>query len=276
MIAALSAKRSTGRKIDLMGVLETSSPARQEPKLDERTNSRIDVFGDSSFTESPSSSNRLSMKTIVVWNPKGGCGKSTATVHLATAAELLGDGPVLVCDVDPQGTTADWCNLRKKAELKGPRYASLTIADIDQRIAAFSEAGAAYLFIDMMAGVGPNDAAILAKADRVLIPLNPKPADMRAMNKKLSLVRNSGKPFSFMLSRCRHGLRINSSTTLALQSLGLVLPTLMYEREIYSDTFAHGMTAFEVEPGGAASTEAKALWRHLKEKLDTDGSGKDE
>jgi chromosome partitioning protein len=209
------------------------------------------------------------MKTVVVWNPKGGCGKSTATVHLALAAEILGDGPVLICDVDEQGTTADWHNFRQNLKLKGPGYAPLTVAKLKTQIADFSAAGATYLFIDMKAGVGPNDDAILAQADRVLIPLNPKPADMLAMRKKMPAVRKAGKPFTFLLSRCRHNLRTNASTSAALGVLGHVLPTLMYEREIYSDTFGHGMTTFELEPNGAASNEARAVWTDFKQQLES-------
>ena len=207
------------------------------------------------------------MKVIVVWNPKGGCGKSTATVHLAMAAHLRGDGPVLLCDVDEQGSTADWFNLRKKAQLEGPGYAPLTLTDLAGQIKRLSAAGAAYLFIDMKAGVSPHDELILRNASRVLIPLNPKVADMVAMSKKMHLVRTAQKPFTFLLSRCRHNLRTNSNTIAALGVLGHVLPTLMYEREIFSDTFGHGQTAFELEPEGAAAREAMALWAELKAQL---------
>ena len=41
---------------------------------------------------------------------KSGSGKSTLVTHLAVAAELAGDGPVVITDTDPQGTTADWFN----------------------------------------------------------------------------------------------------------------------------------------------------------------------
>ncbi len=207
------------------------------------------------------------MKTIVVWNPKGGCGKSTATVHLALAAELEGDGPALICDVDEQGSTADWFNFQQERKLQGPGYAPLKVSTLKSQIEQLSAAGAAYLFIDMKAGVGPNDDAILAQADRVLIPLNPKPADMLALNKKMPAVRRAGKPFTFLLSRCRHNLRTNASTSAALGVLGHVVPTLMYEREIYSDTFGHGLTAFELEPAGAAASDVRTAWKEFKQHL---------
>ena len=207
------------------------------------------------------------METIVVWNPKGGCGKSTATVHLALTAELLGDGPALICDVDDQGSTADWYNFRKEKKLAGPGYAPLMVATLKRQIADLAAAGAAYLFIDMKAGVGPNDDAILAAADRILIPLNPKPADMMALQKKMPAVRKTGKPFTFLLSRCRHNLRSNTSTSAALGVLGTVVPTLMYEREIYSDTFGHGLTVFELEPDGVAASDILSIWQELKKHL---------
>ena len=70
------------------------------------------------------------MKTIVIANQKGGSGKSTSTVHLAVAAEQAGDGPVVISDTDPQGSTGDWFNQRKKAGIETPRYAPLTFSDL--------------------------------------------------------------------------------------------------------------------------------------------------
>jgi chromosome partitioning protein len=59
----------------------------------------------------------------VVANQKGGSGKSTSTVHLAVAAEQAGYGPVLISDTDPQGSTGDSFNQRKRSGLDTPRYA---------------------------------------------------------------------------------------------------------------------------------------------------------
>src|SRR6266849_1050403 len=165
------------------------------------------------------------MKTIVIANQKGGSGKSTVTVHLAAAAEQAGHGPVILSDTDPQGAAGDWFNQRKKAGIDTPRYAPLTLAELPAKIHALSAAGAAYLFIDTAPSIGAVNAELFALADLILIPLNPTPADLRALVKGLPLVRQSGKPFQFVLTRVRANLRNNDGAAVALDALGLVLTT---------------------------------------------------
>jgi len=219
------------------------------------------------FHENENYINLSFMKTIVVANQKGGSGKSTITVHMAAAAERLGHGPVIISDTDPQGTAADWFNQRKKVGLDTPRYSTLTLADLEARVRALDVAGASYLFIDTAPSIGAVNADLFALADLILIPLNPNPADLRALVKGLPLVRQSGRPFQFVLTRVRPNLRNNDGAAVALEALGLVLTARMHERVIYAETFAHGRTALDTDPGGIAAREATALWIEIKGKL---------
>jgi chromosome partitioning protein len=212
------------------------------------------------------------MKTIVIANQKGGSGKSTIAVHLAAAAEMAGDGPVVISDTDPQGTAADWFNQRKKSGIDTPRYSALSLSDLSSRVQDLSAAGASYLFIDTAPSIGAVNANLFALADLILIPLNPTPADLRALVKGLPLVRQSGKQFQFVLTRVRANLRNNDGTAVALDALGLVLTTRMHERVIYAETFAHGKTALEIDPKGVAAQEARALWAEIKEKMERKNS----
>lgn len=213
------------------------------------------------------------MKTIVIANQKGGSGKSTLTVHLAAAAELLGDGPVIISDTDPQGTAADWFNQRRdKAKITTPRYKGLELASLADTIADLELAGAKYLLIDTAPSIGSDNsvnAALFAVADLILIPLNPTPADLKALVKGLPHVRKANKPFHFVLSRVRPNLRNNDGTAAALDVLGLVLATRMHERVIYAETFAHGKTALEIDRKGVAALEMTALWADLRDKLES-------
>src|SRR5689334_12617155 len=207
------------------------------------------------------------MKTIVIANQKGGSGKSTLTVHLAAAAELAGDGPALLSDTDPQGTVVDWFNQRKKAGLNAPRYAPLVLSELSSKLKALDAAGAQFLFIDTAPSVGNVNAELFAAADLILVPLNPTPADLRALMKGLPVIKRSERPFNFVLARVRPNLRNNDGTAMALETLGLVLPTRMHERVIYAETFAHGRTALEIEPNGIAAQEIAVLWGSVKEKM---------
>jgi len=65
----------------------------------------------------------------------------------------------------------------------------------------------------------------------------------------------------------RPNLRNNDGTAMALDALGLVLPTRMHERVIYAETFAHGKTAFDIEPKGVAASELATLWTAVKERI---------
>lgn len=207
------------------------------------------------------------MKTIVIANQKGGSGKSTLTVHLAAAADHAGDGPVLISDTDPQGSAGDWFNQRKKSCIDTPHYAPLALSELKEKITALDKAGAAYLFIDTAPSVGAVNAELFAIADLVLIPLNPTPADLRALVKGLPLIKESGTLFNFILARVRANLRNNDAAAMALEALGLVVPTRMHERVIYAETFAHGKTALDIEPKGVAAQELTALWSGVKERL---------
>lgn len=207
------------------------------------------------------------MKTIVIANQKGGSGKSTSTVHLAVAAESAGDGPVVISDTDPQGSTVDWFNQRKRDGMETPRFAPLTLTGLSDYTDKLDAAGASYLFIDTAPSVGGVNPDLFAIADLILIPLNPTPTDLRALVKGLPIIKKSGKRFYFMLSRVRPHLRNNANVALALEVLGLVLPTRMHERVIYSESFAHGKTAFEIEPKGVAAQELAGIWRELKSRI---------
>ena len=55
------------------------------------------------------------MPIVALLNQKGGVGKTTLSVHLATA--LAGANKVLLVDADPQGSALDWSAQR---DIEGP------------------------------------------------------------------------------------------------------------------------------------------------------------
>lgn len=101
----------------------------------------------------------------------------------------------------------------------------------------------------------------------------PEAHDLRALVKGLPVIRQSGKPFNFILTRVRANLRNNEGAAIALDALGLVLPTRIHERVIYAETFAHGKTALEIDPKGIAAQEIAALRQAVRGKLSGEKDG---
>src|SRR5262249_2708345 len=111
------------------------------------------------------------------------------------------------------------------------------------------------------------NADLFVLADLILIPLNPTPADLRALVKGLPLVKRSGTPFQFILARVRANLKNNEGSAMALEALGLVLTLRMHEGVIYAGPFAHGKTAVETEPDGVGSQEVVASGQAVRDTL---------
>jgi chromosome partitioning protein len=81
------------------------------------------------------------------------------------------------------------------------------------------------------------------------------------------VIKAAGKPFNFMLARVRPNLRNNDGIAMALDALGLVVRNRMHERVIYAESFAHGKTAFEIDPKGIAAQELAGIWTAIKGRI---------
>lgn len=205
------------------------------------------------------------MKTIIVANQKGGSGKSTLVTHLAVAADRAGDGPVILTDTDPQGTTADWFNARASDT---PGYVSATMATLREKIQALEEAGAAWLFVDTAPSINEQNADLLRLADLVIVPLCASPNDVRALAKTLPILQDSGRPFVFALTRVNPQARLTVQTVMTLSEHGTVIQPPLRERVVFPTSMIDGQTAQEIDPNGPASKEIAELWESVKRRFD--------
>jgi chromosome partitioning protein len=113
------------------------------------------------------------MRTILVVNSKGGCGKTTIATNLATHYALLGRRVVLA-DYDPQGSSLAWLAARGK---RAPAIAGINaVKDIVR-----PDKDTELLILDAPAGVRGSDlTGLVRRAQTILIPVLPGPTDMRA------------------------------------------------------------------------------------------------
>ncbi len=113
------------------------------------------------------------MRTIIVLNPKGGCGKSTISTNVASYFAIKGK-KVTLADCDPQGSSRDWLSIRPN------KYSAINgiVVDNDRlQIPRNTEV----LIIDTPAAIGDKRLAkYLRKAQSLIMPIIASPIDIRA------------------------------------------------------------------------------------------------
>lgn len=191
------------------------------------------------------------MRSILVLNPKGGCGKSTIATNLAGYYAERGRRVALV-DFDPQGSSMDWLGARPsdRPPIRG-------IAAWEQPLRAPKDTE--YLIMDSPAAV--HDPRVLGdylrRAQSVILPLLPSPMDIRAATRfigelmELRRVVNQEVKLASVANRVRDHTLTALSLSEYLDSLrlpdGHKLPFLAVLRA--SQNYAHaaerGLSIFE-------------------------------
>ncbi len=119
------------------------------------------------------------MRSILVLNPKGGCGKSTLATNIAGWYASERGAKVALADCDPQGSTKDW--LAERPAHRPPIYSATVTAN-----KASTPRGTDVLIIDSPAAShGARLANLMKHAQTVLIPIMPSAIDTRAAERFL-------------------------------------------------------------------------------------------
>src|SRR3954465_11834493 len=144
------------------------------------------------------------MPTIVFASPKGGAGKSTSAVILAT--ELAGKGAnVTVIDADPNKPVSRWAKRPAKPENLA------VISDVTEGtiIDAIEEAArqTSFVIVDLEGTASMMVPYAMSRADLVIIPTQGSELDAAEAAKAIKLVRDQEKygrrriPFAILFTR---------------------------------------------------------------------------
>ncbi len=206
----------------------------------------------------------LPMQVIVFASQKGGAGKTTLCGQLAVQAELVGAGPVALIDTDPQGSLADWWNVR--AEIS-PRFVQTDSSDLTRDLKALRDSGVKLVFIDTPPAVTDTIREMVAHADLVVVPTRPSPHDLRAVGATVDIVEGLNKPMIFAINAATVRARIAGETAVALSQHGTVAPVTVHHRIDFATSMVDGSTVMERKPQSRSAKEIAELWQYVAARL---------
>jgi chromosome partitioning protein len=211
------------------------------------------------------------MHTIAMVSRKGGTGKSTIAIGLAVTAIEAGHS-VCVIEADPLGTVSNW---RRRRIAAGPTVE--TIHDgyaLFHRVQELARSGVTLTIVDTAGGWSESSRVAMTAANFCLIPARPSPADIEAAAPTLAAVRESGKPFAFVLNQVQpRSARLNAAgcslgdRAVALKIANVLALPAIVMRNDQQDALGMGLGITEYAPCGKSAKEIRELWQWLWDRL---------
>lgn len=185
------------------------------------------------------------MRTVLVANVKGGCGKTTIATNLAAAFAAAGRATALA-DADRQRSSLDW--LARRPETAAP------IAGLSwSKRRSDPPKGTQRLVIDAPAAIGGSQTEDLVRlADIVLVPVLPSVFDEMATRRfierieEIKAVRKQRKNLALVANRVRTGSRAAERLEAFFADLGHEPAGRIVERALYSELADRGLALFDV------------------------------
>lgn len=186
------------------------------------------------------------MRTVLVVNPKGGCGKTTLSTNLAGALAQRGDS-VLLWDLDRQKSALEWLSLRS------PELPVIHSLDAKDEPTGKKKRKHDWLIMDSPAGLhGKNLERAVKPVDKVLMPVQPSLFDMAATRNFLALMHaehllRKGKNFLGIV-----GMRVDERTKAAatleafLKQFDLPVLTYLRDTQVYANAAFQGKSIFDL------------------------------
>jgi chromosome partitioning protein len=198
------------------------------------------------------------MKVISFITQKGGSGKTTSLLNLATHASIVSKGMSLVIDLDPQKSTLAWWESR---EHENVGCIDVKVDQLSHALDIVEKKGFTNVFIDTPARAESVNNIAIKNSDFCLLPCQPSLLDMRAAKASVESIKTLGKKGAFFITRANpRGYRVEDAIN-ALKVHGLpVCPIPIVDRTAYRDSYAYGEGVCEYEPNGKAAIEIAKVW----------------
>lgn len=193
------------------------------------------------------------MKTVLVANQKGGCGKTSVAITLASALANQGQS-VALADADPQKSSLRWLKYRPKSAAK--IYAvdwrdEEDIGDLPKKVAK-SLGKKDWLIIDAPGSLSAERAAsLISEAKAILIPVLPSIFDVDSTKmflksiQDIKRIRKGKVDIHLLANRIKSQANTNQSLQQFFDELEQQPLAWLSERSLYPQMAEQGLSVFD-------------------------------
>ena len=205
---------------------------------------------------------------ISVLNQKGGVGKTTLSINIASALSL-GGKKVLLIDGDPQGSCLDWSEVRKEDSLF--TVVGISKSTIHKEIKTLSESYD-HVVIDGPPRVYDVARSAIVASNLVIVPIQPSPYDVWAAKEIIDLIKEVQNTLSsykiiesaIVLNRVIKNTAISRDVKEALEIFETpILNSLVHQRVAFAETASRGTSIVEEDPESLGGKEIIALTKEI-------------
>ena len=210
------------------------------------------------------------MHVIALVGNKGGAGKTTLAINLASAFSEL--APTILFDADPQGSSLQWCNIAGDTATLDVLDGSVNLADQVR-----SSSDLSYCVVDCPPSVHSEQTQeALRISDLVIIPVQPSPLDLWAsvhIETEVNKARTANPDLRALLviNQSESRTRLSKLAAEALKELSLPAATTAIRRRVaHRNAMLEGRSVLQMGSRGAmAADEIRQLIDELKTHMET-------
>jgi chromosome partitioning protein len=198
--------------------------------------------------------NRHDLNTIVVLNPKGGCGKTTLVTNLASYYAARGPTPA-VMDCDPQGSTMRW--IEKRTPSQPPIHGIAAYKKTMQATRSWQlrvPLETTTLIVDSPAGLThENLREITRDASSILVPVLPSSIDIHAASRCIAdlllvaKIDRRDRKLAVVANRTRQNTQSFEKLMRFLDSLGIPVIGILRDSQNFVRAAEEGIGVCEMQ-----------------------------
>ena len=201
---------------------------------------------------------------ISLVNQKGGVGKTTATINIASG--LAEDGNrILVVDSDPQGSVIQWQSIADENEFDAVH---LPDSRLKKELKSLRRRYS-HILIDSPPAFEEITRSAIEAADLVIIPIAPSPLDIWSSKETIALVnalarRRRNLRAKLLIYRKIPGTRLGNEARDAMRSYDMdILVTEISQRIVFVEAMITGLSVVKYAPRSIAADEIRSLCKEI-------------